>query len=333
MSDVAGSDSSRGSAAGEASRLVEAVGVGSAGAPATAVDLDVATGKRAGPRIVSPRAGGGGRQAVESLRWELEELGLGNYEARVMMALFQLGPASPGQIARTAEVPRTSTYQVLEELRVKELAQRLPSAGPAVWSAHRPDEVLDRLDAAHEERLRQQKARSSRVRDSLAELFPEVPETAALPYLQVLHDPSRVQACYEQMVSEAKSELLVYNRPPFAWKAEEGPSRRVLAAAKRVRARAIYEEWQVVDPAAEQWRANVEAYHAAGVEGRVVDKLPMKLVVVDRRLAILCVDDPILPNVGFPLSLLVEHPGIASAQADSFEYLWERARPYPGAGS
>src|SRR5947208_1665574 len=53
--------------------------------------------------------------ALEALRREFEELGLSTYEARILLAILRLGSGSPGQLARFADVPRTSAYQILEE--------------------------------------------------------------------------------------------------------------------------------------------------------------------------------------------------------------------------
>lgn len=265
---------------------------------------------------------------VESLRRELEELGLGAYEARVMLALLQLGSASPGQLARLSDVPRTSTYQVLDELAGKGLAERVPGGSPAVWTSRGPETVLERLEAAQEERLRDHRARSSRVRDMLADMLAESP-APSLPYVQVIHEPARVAPIYLEILESAREEILVFNRPPYSWQ-RGTPNRVIVDAVGRVQARVLYQAVQVDDPSGRSWRQEMEAYHAAGAEARVVDELPLKLAIVDRRLALLTIEDPLLPHVGFPTTLLVEHPAFAAVQADSFNLRWAQARPYPG---
>jgi sugar-specific transcriptional regulator TrmB len=265
---------------------------------------------------------------LEALRRELEELGLGAYEARVLLALLRLGSASPGQLARQADVPRTSTYQVLEELAGKGLAERVPGGSPAVWTSRGPDAVLERLEALQEDRLREYRARSRHVRDRLHEALAQAP-APSLPYAQVIHDPSRVKPLYLEMLSSAQEEVLVFNRPPYSWDLGT-PDPVIVRTAGLVRTRVLYQAVQVDDPNGEAWRQEMQAYHAAGVEARVVDELPMKLAIVDRRVALLTLEDPVLPNVGFPTSLLVEHPAFASVQADSFDLRWSTARPYPG---
>ncbi len=49
-----------------------------------------------------------------------------------MVALQQVGSANCLDLGRLAGIPRTSFYQVVDELDSKGLASRLPGNGPAV---------------------------------------------------------------------------------------------------------------------------------------------------------------------------------------------------------
>jgi sugar-specific transcriptional regulator TrmB len=115
----------------------------------------------------------------DSLRRELQELGLRPYEARVLLALLRAGSANSAQLAELSGVPRTSTYQVMEALTEQGLAERVPTHGPAVWTCQGWEAVVDVLDAAEEERLRQHHARTSRLRTALAEALPGKPPVPA----------------------------------------------------------------------------------------------------------------------------------------------------------
>ncbi|HSH60667.1 MAG TPA: helix-turn-helix domain-containing protein [Acidimicrobiales bacterium] len=259
---------------------------------------------------------------------EFQELGLSPYAARVLLALLRLGSANSADLARVSGVPRTSTYQVLEELNAKRLAARVPGDGPAVWTTPGSAEVLERLDAAEEDRLRQHRARTARLRAELAKTFPEGP-TAALPYVNLVHGTAQVKTLYERLLAQAQEEVLVFNRPPYTWSPGQ-PNPVVLETlARGVRTRVLYQAAQLEDSAGEAFRQEMDAYHDAGVQGRVVEDLPVKLAVFDRRESLLVIPDPVLPEVGFPTTLLVEHAGFASIQAAAFEHVWSQARPYP----
>lgn len=261
----------------------------------------------------------------EALVRELQELELSPYEARVLLALIRLGSGNSAQVAGLSGVPRTSTYQVMEELNRKGLVQRVSVDGPATWATPGREEVLDRLEALLEERLRHQRERTVRVRDLLASSFPDTP-VASTAYVQVLQ-AAQVETSYARLLASTTTELLVFNRPPYSKQPEDLNPAVMAAVARGVQARALYQTAQWNDADAEGFRAAMGQYHQAGVRGAVVDHLPVKLAVCDRRAALVAMTDPVLPEVGFPTTLLVEHPGFAAIQAEAFERLWSRAEP------
>lgn len=261
---------------------------------------------------------------LSALRRELQELGLSPYEAGVLLALLRLGSANTLDLSRASEVPRTSTYQILEDLKSKRLAQRLPGNGPAVWTCPGGDEVLERLDAAQEEQLRRHRDRADLVRGSLRELVPERP-AVPLPDVHLIFGAAQAKTTYERLLAEARSELLVFNRPPYSWNpGQVNPA--VQALDPNVKTRALYQAAQLED---EAFRKAIEAYHHVGVEGRVVTgELPVKLAVADRKEALITMTSPVPIEVGFPTVLHIENPGFAALQAEAFDHRWATAVPY-----
>lgn len=265
-------------------------------------------------------------KVAESLHRAFEGLGLTPYQARLVVALQQAGSANCVDLARLAGIPRTSTYQVLDELDSKGLASRLPGDGPAVWTSVGRKESLDRLVELEAERLDKVKARAGSLAELLDRLLPS-DRSVSLPYVQVIHDPSRVAPLYQQLLSRTEHELLVFNRPPYS--RPIGPVQKIIVdTVHRARARALYQAAQAEDADYTTWHHEMEAYHEAGVEGRVVDQLPIKLAIFDRQSTLLTLDDPVLPQVGFPITLHIDHPGYSSVQANAFENLWGSATPY-----
>ncbi len=131
----------------------------------------------------------------------------------MLLVLLRLGSATTLRLAKVADVPRTSTYQVLEDLRAKGLAVQVPGDGAAVWASPGRDEVMDLLDAAEEERLAEHKARTARIRQLIAESFPESP-SMGLPSVQLLASAAQMMAVFEQLLAEAEREFLMFARPP-----------------------------------------------------------------------------------------------------------------------
>lgn len=266
------------------------------------------------------------RPIPDDVRSELEQLGLNPNQARLLLALLRLGPAKAPDLARVSGVPRTSIYPVLEELSSKSLAERVSGPGPAVWAAPGRDEILDRLHQAEQERLREHESRTERVRRLLAESFPDAP-SVSLTHAHVIKGMAQVRRAYERMLSETEHELVMFTRPPYTW-ATGRPNPAVLAMLERgVKARVLYQATQWEDPTAEAFRQEAEVYHSAGVVPRLADELPIKLVVADRRMALVAMTLEAVAEDGYPLTLWIEHAGYAAIHADAFEQRWAAARP------
>jgi HTH-type transcriptional regulator, sugar sensing transcriptional regulator len=268
----------------------------------------------------------------DALAREFEELGLNPSEARVTFALLQLGSAKAAGLSRAASVPRTSIYQIIEALRDKGLVVRVPGPGPALFASPGRDKVIDRLhtalQAAQEERIKQHRIRSERLREMLADTVPESPPEP-VPYIELLTCDAQVREAHERLLQEAIEEVLVFNRPPYSTMPRSTHATAMAMLARGVSMRVLYQSAQVEDPEGHAFREALEAYRQAGVDGRVVDELPIKLMVVDRKLVLLSMDDVYLPDAGFPVTMLIDHPGYARVQRAAFEHFWDNARPCP----
>ena len=273
-----------------------------------------------GDRAPSP---GGSAPATDTVRRELQELfGLGMYESRMLMALLRAGTSDGLRLSREAEVPRTSAYQTLEALSEKGLAEPMPGDGKTIWTSPGWEEVLERLDAAHrqasEDRLREYAARTGWVREQLAQAFVSAP-AAALPSVRFLRRAAHVKREYERLLSEARSHLVMFTKPPYAsppgW-----ANPFVLDALKRgVKARVVYEEGK-------DDRPEFATFHAAGTVAHVAADLPLKLAIVDSSWALVGVDAG--DEGGYPSTMLIDHPGFVRLLEAAFEQYWEAGRPY-----
>ena len=72
----------------------------------------------------------------------LQNLGLNEKEAKVYIALIQLGKATAYSIATRSNLKKPTTYVVLETLIDKGIVQKLPRAKKAVYVAIAPEELF-----------------------------------------------------------------------------------------------------------------------------------------------------------------------------------------------
>lgn len=274
------------------------------------------------PRTVATAA----QPLLDELQPVFEELGLNGYQARVLLALLQAGSATAIDLARMTDVPRTSVYPVLHELSAKRLVAQVPGKS-STWVSPGETEVLDRLHAEQQERFENLGSRVARARELLEEISAE-PAGGSFPYVHIIHSAAQARLTFHQRISATQTELLMFTRPPASTPGEE-PSPTVLELlARGVSCRVLYQAADIVEPPDPGWLPPLDEYHDAGVQGRVVDDLPMKLAIFDREVALLALSDPVVAEVGFPTCLLVEHAGFTSLQVRAFESLWDSGEPF-----
>lgn len=82
---------------------------------------------------------------IKTLIKVLEEVGLNEKEARVYLALLQLGEDSVGEIAKEANIKRPTAYLVLESLEKRGLIKQNTLHKKSVYTAEPPEKILSIL--------------------------------------------------------------------------------------------------------------------------------------------------------------------------------------------
>ena len=250
----------------------------------------------------------------------LQNLGLNGYEASAYVALTRRGRATGAEVARLAGLPRQRIYDVLDGLVGRGLATVEPGR-PAQYMAVEPDTAINILVEARQAALAQLEQDAAR---AIALLTPAYrkgrSETDPLNYIEVLREPAAIAKRFGDLQAGAKKELLIFTKPPYAVEPGENvEGLRLLSrgvAARSVYERSVYDDPAVVDA--------VRRFVEAGEQARVADHLPIKLVVIDERVALFTMEDPVAGSTELTI-MVVEHPGFAGLLKLAFERAWEAA--------
>ncbi|MFH1850285.1 MAG: helix-turn-helix domain-containing protein [archaeon] len=145
---------------------------------------------------------------------KLKELGLNSYEAKIWTALLSRGISSAGELSEISNVPRSRSYDVLENLEKKGFVI-MKLGKPIKYIALPPKDVFDRV---------KKKIKEDFEKD--LEAIEKIRESEILPELDLLHqkgvsvvDPIDFSGClknrghlYNQMstlIREAKSSITI----------------------------------------------------------------------------------------------------------------------------
>lgn len=287
-------------------------------------------GRDSSKQTVAPT--GPERPPVDELPFLFEQLGLSNYESRVLAAVMARGSGTATEIAAMAGVQRSNVYPVLDSLRGQNLVE-YRAGKVARWVCPSRDEVIRRLSTARFSRLQQAAGQVAALGEEAmrvaATLGPEESNPPS-PSCHLVASDLQLVSIYNRYLGEAE-EVLVCNREPYPGRIEVFPP--IMAAlARGIRARALYQAHELQER--EDLEEVAEVYASAGAESRVVGHLPLAMAVFDKSIVLASLADSGAADAQSPISLFVEHSGFAETCAGSFEQLWRTARPLrPGTGS
>jgi sugar-specific transcriptional regulator TrmB len=260
---------------------------------------------------------------------QLTSLGLTTYEAKAYLALVRRDSSTAAQVARLAGVPRQRIYDVLATLVEKGLASTRP--GQVVkYAAIAPELALERLVSDQRERLADLERETSALIEELSPAFHEGQEQAdPLEYIDVLRDRRAINERFDELQAGIKDEILVFTKPPYATPAQENVEG--LNVARTHKACSVYEYSAFEDPA---FAEGVRRFIEAGEEARFVEELPLKLVIIDEKIVMFGMEDPVADDGdgGQELTIMVvEHPSLARILKIAFDAVWAQGLTFDDA--
>ncbi|MFH1012519.1 MAG: helix-turn-helix domain-containing protein [Candidatus Peregrinibacteria bacterium] len=128
----------------------------------------------------------------------LINLGLDDKEARIYLALLELGQASILQIAKTSKVNRASIYYIIEKMKRRGYVTPLKTGGKDIYMAVRPELLLA-----------QEKKHVQDFESVVPELTGLINQTGQRPVVRFYEGIEAVKAIYADTLT-AKTEILNY---------------------------------------------------------------------------------------------------------------------------
>lgn len=246
----------------------------------------------------------------------LSDLGLTNYEARVYVALTRRGTSTAAETARVAGIPRQRIYDVLSSLVTRGLASTRPGQ-VTKYVATSPSEATERLVSDHRQRLQQLERESRILAETLTPEFDAGQEyTDPLDYIEVLRDRRAINQRFGELQAGIETEILVFTKPPYATPPEENVEGLEVTQSHSVYS--VYELSIFDDP---ENVAGVRSFIEAGEQARFVEELPLKLVIIDERVVLFGMEDPVAAGADLTM-LVVEHPALAKVLKIAFMQVW-----------
>lgn len=265
----------------------------------------------------------------------LVRYGLGQGEARCYVAMLAPRAFKVSEVARTAGLPRSRSYELIRSLVRSGLCSEVAGGRVARFRAAPPNEAIGRLEGFLAEQERRRRAALATILQALGSRESGAGYGPGDEPVQMLRRSDQVHGAYDRLLDTTKEAVVAVVAMPWTPVPRLSAKERIDAG---VRMRALHERAVC---ASQPHREFVGRFADQGVETRVTDKVDAQFSVFDRRVSILHLRRP-KPGSRQLESLLIDHAGLGQTLQQAFDCLWEQATPFdeamrevsgPGLGS
>jgi HTH-type transcriptional regulator, sugar sensing transcriptional regulator len=271
---------------------------------------------------------------------KLQESGLTKREAHIYLALLQKKEFAASELASIIPVGRTKVYEIIPNLIAKGLCTEIQKDGKKIYCAVEPKVALQSLltffkqkvedeIAKKEEEITKKQDMFNRLENDLDEIYTiNLNNSASLDYIEVLKDRNQIRKRWIELQKSTKKEMLGFNKPPYSMPYNENMKHQgKMMKRKSIISQGIYEYGELFSGTiSTDFLPVFEYYQSLGEECRIIKKLPMKLMIMDEKITMLALNDPVSMQPSIT-TMIIKHPSFALAQKEVFESYWQKAVP------
>lgn len=248
----------------------------------------------------------------------LESVGLDDHTEETYRNLVAHSPASVAELAELLSSGEQRVRRALESLVALGLAYAEPGR-PGRFAAVDPRVGLTTL--IHARQFELERTRAS-VDIYAAEYHERMLRTDPQRMVELIEGPAAITARLAELMAGAKEEVLAFDTPPYVTADQTAARSERDLLARGVRVRAVYATEVLANPdRADRLRDLV----LLGERARVLPRVPLKMVVVDGR-------DAVIPLTASDegtrsIAALVHRSRLCDALVELFEASWKQATP------
>lgn len=254
------------------------------------------------------------------------EIGLTEREAKVYMTLLSGRMFTATELQRAVSIPRTKIYEVLNKMVSRGICTEKKLGKNKIYEAVEPKVAMERVY----ERYQQDLNRKQELITQISEVFTPIFENSKsiinpLEFIDVMKEKPQIHRRYVNSVRNTKREMLTFNKGPYASDNSERLGEQEDEEIKLLKrggaSKQIYELRELSDV---DWLyESVKKSIRYGEEARVVEKLPIKMLVFDEEKVMFPLEQPI--EVSNELTMIyIEHKQLAEACRILFDYMWNK---------
>lgn len=256
------------------------------------------------------------------------EIGLTEREAKVYITLLSGRMFTVLELQEAVNIPRTKIYEVLNKLVSRNICIEKKLGRNKLYEAVEPKLAMERVLDSYKKELEKKEELIQQVSEVFTPIFQNSKSIVnPLEFIDVMKEKTQIHKRYTACVHSTKREMLTFNKGPYACDTSDRLGEQEDEEYKLLKrggsCKDIYElkELKEVD-----WLLNsVKKSLKLGQQARVVERLPIKMLVFDQEKVMFALEQPVLvPN---ELTMIyIEHKQLAEACSMLFYHLWDQGQ-------
>ncbi|HLC73074.1 MAG TPA: helix-turn-helix domain-containing protein [Candidatus Nanoarchaeia archaeon] len=168
----------------------------------------------------------------------LKELNLSEKESSVYLSLLELGQSNVTRLANKANINRVTTYHILRSLISKGLVSSIEKDNIQNFMAIEPKRLIEAL-----------KEKEEKIKSILPELEAKMQTIGSKPSVSLFEGKKGISTLLDNIINDAKGEILVYGNYKIAEKAIEYESLhyRKTRIFKKIKQKGIVNSFEGID--------------------------------------------------------------------------------------
>lgn len=252
---------------------------------------------------------------------ELISVGMPSYEAMVYYALLKKSGQKISELAEFSEVPRTRIYEVLNDLRQKGFCVEVKKDRYIRYKAISPEFAFTELISSYEDNLKKTIQKINRISEKLQPIYDLHQEpNSDLDYMEIIRERNLILEKINNYGKEAKKEILTMNKAPYAIDFAQAIEKGRIDHIEGLTYKFISEKKDLEDP---HFVKFLQLWQDAGAEIRIVDEVPIKLILIDKRVVIMSLPSQTSTIVNYT-SIKVENDNLAKMYDKTFHLYFDQ---------
>ncbi len=249
----------------------------------------------------------------------LEGVGLGEAEERAYRVLLQHASLSVRELADALETSAVVARRAADRLVADGLAT-VQDGSPARFSPVDPSLGLTALIRVRQAELERA---TSAVHTYAADYHERTLRSEPHRLVEVLEGPTAITERVAEVLLGAQHEVLAFDTPPYVTPEPDAhPPAELDVLARGVRVRAVYASEVLSEPGHAE---HVREIVGLGEQARVVPHVPLKMVLVDRSIAVIPLTDR--EESTRTAAVVVRRSRLCDALVELFEATWSQGAP------